>query len=717
MFKSITLKSYLIRITALLFFFPLFISCDEINDLLGGSSDEDYEKFRSFFREGVISRDGTFALKDNGLFGPIIVNNHFDNFWNDGSYYTCSFSELNGWEGKPEVEIFYGRKHNMNKKIIVKLKKFHSDTEMTVKVSGDINISSLRLKIGELPDVPEAKSYAHNGFTGYYNENIDADGVTADGKSQLRFLLDKNASDIIDITPTFYNRNGEIVSDIKYCGSISTIKINSDIQPNYVIYTAPEYYDDEKNPREICLDVKMGSPGHEFVIPYYIDLNVHKCGVGLIHGLISNAKDCFGDLGDYMCNHFDYESRLIELIDYESTNTSSFDKNQYLCSVVDISLNKMHDRLLSDGIVSSKYDLVGHSMGGILSRLYAQNTNPHAIRKIITLDTPHFGSQLADFGHGLVDYLSIHMSRLGSKGTASSLVLKTFYNTQLTALLDLRTTSKAISELNGDSRLNIIGTTGVHAICSVIQPPQDESTMSYSIRRSEGIFEKVKRFIYEQNKFSNTLIKFRSNVFKKKEDVKVTTGWEVMAELYDEPTHDGVVSLTSQRGGLRDEFVTIETDNYAGVLGLGSNAHHMNTNKWRQTYDNIGKLLDAPVKESGLFSLGGFGQSKSLLSIKNRRALKNDNYYPLENNGDNRAIIIPENSSKGFFRFSVDMGANIASNMIIAQIDNNEEYIWSSAGEYKYELDLDGKTGLLKIIVIGRTDDNGIVIDYKEIEI
>ncbi len=45
------------------------------------------------------------------------------------------------------------------------------------------------------------------------------------------------------------------------------------------------------------------------------------------------------------------------------------------------------------------FDLVGHSFGGIVSRYYIENLNQSShVRKLITINTPHWGSRLADIG-------------------------------------------------------------------------------------------------------------------------------------------------------------------------------------------------------------------------------------------------------------------------------------------------------------------------------
>ncbi|MDO4765811.1 MAG: VWA domain-containing protein [Eubacteriales bacterium] len=50
-----------------------------------------------------------------------------------------------------------------------------------------------------------------------------------------------------------------------------------------------------------------------------------------------------------------------------------------------------------------KFILVGHSMGGLVSRFYNENIGTDKIERIITIDTPHYGSGLADISDALGD--------------------------------------------------------------------------------------------------------------------------------------------------------------------------------------------------------------------------------------------------------------------------------------------------------------------------
>jgi len=67
---------------------------------------------------------------------------------------------------------------------------------------------------------------------------------------------------------------------------------------------------------------------------------------------------------------------------------------------------------------AGKVDVVGHSMGGILSRLYIQEgvgaiTYKKNIHKLVTINTPHSGSPLANIVEGKDGFFKWIMYKFG----------------------------------------------------------------------------------------------------------------------------------------------------------------------------------------------------------------------------------------------------------------------------------------------------------------
>jgi pimeloyl-ACP methyl ester carboxylesterase len=116
--------------------------------------------------------------------------------------------------------------------------------------------------------------------------------------------------------------------------------------------------------------------------------------VVLIHGLWSSAATWTFPLAS--------DGRFSTTIaDYEQTNASLFSTN---LQVPFTFIQEGLARLRNQGIAATQADLGGHSMGGILSRNHIrrpnyrrpQNYDEGDVHKLVTLNTPHTGSPLAN---------------------------------------------------------------------------------------------------------------------------------------------------------------------------------------------------------------------------------------------------------------------------------------------------------------------------------
>lgn len=133
-----------------------------------------------------------------------------------------------------------------------------------------------------------------------------------------------------------------------------------------------------------------------------------KCDLVLVHGLANKHKwgDAFLDAclgiwgsGNVYVVYTDESTRVWtrdiggkELIcigeDDSTAGTKSLEQQaQYMQEAIDL-LQKDHG-------LSSPFDIMAHSMGGLVSRYYIAH-NPGKVAALVTLGTPHHGSNLAD---------------------------------------------------------------------------------------------------------------------------------------------------------------------------------------------------------------------------------------------------------------------------------------------------------------------------------
>lgn len=215
-------------------------------------------------------------------------------------------------------------------------------------------------------------------------------GATADGESkviiQIRPLpLDMTTDDVgVQIAS---EEDGHLEDDATIQGGVFT-----------QTYTAPKHFVRDGYPghltqgeREIALRIEINGTEIEHD-PLYLS----KAPVILLHGLWSNSA-CWSELCYDLRQHgFKYA------FSWPYANSVHFeDNNGVVRNAVQASLKLASN----DGFVAKKADVVCHSMGGLIAKLYGDASY---IRSIATVGTPHYGSPLADMlcqmvGCGLPD--------------------------------------------------------------------------------------------------------------------------------------------------------------------------------------------------------------------------------------------------------------------------------------------------------------------------
>ncbi len=268
-------------------------------------------------------------------------------------------------------------------------------------------------------------------------------GVGADGCSSIKISLTQNDESInvqnVDIYLTEINGNnnpGTIGTSVSDAAEIRLIGLS--YLPDNIFYIAPDVFtEDTINTdwnRKVVIQIIINNTNRDKGYALYDTIEIIRPPVLLVHGLNSDSK-CFADLReDLWSRSHRYISEQVLCVNYKGTNTSSFEENAY---VLPTNIKKVKDYIQKKGYTVSKVDVVGHSMGGILSRLYLQSSYyDNNIHKLITVNTPHSGSQGANV---LVQLPSLRQKH-GLTGKAVD---------------DLQVTSDAIrTQLNGISVKN-----------------------------------------------------------------------------------------------------------------------------------------------------------------------------------------------------------------------------------------------------------------------
>ena len=110
----------------------------------------------------------------------------------------------------------------------------------------------------------------------------------------------------------------------------------------------------------------------------------------LVHGMDDNA-DSWNEMLDYFDNHGIDETNNVWVFQYDWKEHIDYNGNLMAAYVLGY---QTENKITQDPII------IAHSMGGLVSRSYIANTQ-HAdttnFHRLVTLSTPHLGSELAHF--------------------------------------------------------------------------------------------------------------------------------------------------------------------------------------------------------------------------------------------------------------------------------------------------------------------------------
>ena len=232
-----------------------------------------------------------------------------------------------------------------------------------------------------------------------------ADGAAADGATLL--ILRAAVSGPGKVHFSLVNYSGPLDGSLSAidgtagAGSVdaTVTRVDSGQYFAFAVYQAPAdfsangKYDSDKE-RNVSVRASYGSS----VAPDR-GLRLVRPPVVLVHGLWSGPSTFTFPLARDPRFNKNYA-------DYESTNASHFALNVWSLNAP---ITKSLGDLRSQKIAATQVDIVAHSMGGILAREWIarpgarnfSNFSKGDVHKLITIDTPHFGSGLANILNGL----------------------------------------------------------------------------------------------------------------------------------------------------------------------------------------------------------------------------------------------------------------------------------------------------------------------------
>lgn len=224
-------------------------------------------------------------------------------------------------------------------------------------------------------------------------EEITMRGVAADGVSKVKIVLDGDydTSKITDVTWEL-NESG--------CGTLSN---NHSLEG--AIYTAPSMFPPATNngvieySHKLTFTLRCKIDKKEKIIPDAAKIELIRVPVVMVHGLWSDPScwhNSWGTQGLYeFLKKNGYPNFNMHTVNYKGTHNESFETNE---KVVSNSINDFIESLYKWGYYCSSVDVVAHSMGGLLTKFAIQDDHfdESRIHKLITINTPHGGSQLGN---------------------------------------------------------------------------------------------------------------------------------------------------------------------------------------------------------------------------------------------------------------------------------------------------------------------------------
>lgn len=308
-----------------------------------------------------------------------------------------------------------------------------------------------------------------------------------------------------------------------------------------------------------------------------IKVKVWHPPVVMVHGLWSD-RNAFDKMSYQLLSTSRYDPVQLFRANYKDTNDASFYEN---VSVIPESIDQTIQNMLEVGRAAGAVDVVCHSMGGILTRLYLQGafTHPYAndIHKLITCNTPHSGAQPANF---LLEQPVAVIDALG----CGFIIKKALGNCYNGAISDLRVDSDAIESLNAPGRNE--ATVPSHAVVTYSNVSELINIPEETIDVLDPIADVIRSIPLA---VKHPVVNFFTGLITTLDYANSFTN-----ALFNYDDHDIVVADASQRGGLASSYISpIEDQMHVGSVANG------------QVIGRVQELL-AAKPDAGEFTLNGF---------------------------------------------------------------------------------------------------------------
>ncbi len=522
-------------------------------------------------------------------------------------------------------------------------------------------------------------------------------GVAADGVAKLRIKVIPNVENAPELFSIMFKKEGSTaIIDETIEGKIRKANgepLTTIEKPQLVegksyyefLYIAPEDHGLSSYQYEKTLYLTAELYFGTEVADVSFTIEIVRPPVLMVHGLNSSPSESFLSLYSRLISS-GYNFYQLGFANYSSSNTVSFSANSW---VIPENIRRILTIMSNKGYAARKIDIVGHSMGGLLTRQYQQSLQYKGdINRIITINTPHSGSQAANLlanidntnvidvlGH--INYLASYIPAWSDKAQYINSYYEEYVRfVQQGAVNDLRVDSEAIRKLNENNQLtvNIVPS---HAIYTIHDLPFNPLT-----------FDKIDLFYA----FMSVGLNFY--------DLSIS-------DLYNGEENDLIVAESSQKGGLTGSNISY-FENW-----------HSSTNN-PSVINQVIQLLNESAYNEDYFSIQGYNPpqlSPPQLSPSRTNA-------KMRSTEDCEVSIVsinkPQCTNGDEIKTSVVGCNNIIKMSFLAQGENiglfHMETKEGNNNEFTYTIP-ESAFGVRKILVIGYTDDGNVVLTTSQVEV
>jgi pimeloyl-ACP methyl ester carboxylesterase len=288
---------------------------------------------------------------------------------------------------------------------------------------------------------------------------VTAKGIAADSVSKLllRSVSGLPGTMCYQITSSSQFDQGQVTS------AVLATQAAGALQYGFSFLKAPESFGDTADSRDVELEFSFTpNIGNGNTTKFKAKTKIVRPPVVLVHGVWSSAGAWGSDYKKE--NAF----RTTVAGDYSATNGASFSTNfPRIQDFVSRALKASRDK----GYAVTQADVMGHSMGGLLTRLYIgsdkfkrpDNFGQGDVRRLISLDSPHSGST---FGNLVA---ALHQANPAGADKAVQAITK--FAPAGGAVCDLAENSPALTGLNAATAIKAQAITGTGGPTGTPQAP------------------------------------------------------------------------------------------------------------------------------------------------------------------------------------------------------------------------------------------------------